>query len=318
MPKRLAVPLLVLVMCVAAPAAAWAKLHDRDHDGLPDRWEKRYRLSTKQRSATRDPDRDRLSNRREYRAHTNPRRADTDRDGLNDYAEVVRYRTNPRRADTDGDGYSDRAEIQAGTNPRDRASHPGTNGGAPPPVGGSAADCRTVPPNTPGGRDPWGGCFPGPANTGVPSGTALTNYTGPCTITAANTVIDRKTINCSLSIHTTGVRITNSKLNGTVYAESPYSFSISDSEVNAGGPQNSGIGNDNFTAVRVHVYGGYRGIWCENNCTVQDSWVHGQATDPSGVAHESGVRMGQGAVIRHARSCATLRTCHRTPAARPI
>ena len=126
--KRLAVPTLALIaFFIAAPGAAKTGV-DRDHDKLPDRWEKRYRLSTKQKSGKRDPDRDRLSNRREYRARTNPRRADTDRDGLNDYAELVRRKTNPRRADTDGDGSSDGAEVRAGTNPRSRGDHPPTPG----------------------------------------------------------------------------------------------------------------------------------------------------------------------------------------------
>jgi hypothetical protein len=58
------------------------------------------------------------------RYHTDPRKRDTDRDGILDGAEVNRYRTNPRARDTDRDGWSDRAEIRAGTNPRDRRSHP--------------------------------------------------------------------------------------------------------------------------------------------------------------------------------------------------
>ena len=33
-------------------------------------------------------------------------------------------------------------------------------------------------------------------NTGVPAGTVLTPYTGPCTITVANTVIDSKIVTC--------------------------------------------------------------------------------------------------------------------------
>ena len=31
-----------------------------------------------------------------------------------------------------------------------------------------ADHCVVATPNTPGGPDPWGGCFPGPGNTGVP------------------------------------------------------------------------------------------------------------------------------------------------------
>jgi hypothetical protein len=299
MPKRLTVPLFVLGFLLAVPATTWARPRDRDHDRLPDQWEKRYHLSTRASSAGRDPDHDRLTNRSEYRHRTNPRRADTDRDGLTDYAEIVRWHTDPRRADTDGDGVSDGAEVAAGTDPQDPDSHPSTE---EPPVdvgGGPGGGVCSGAANAAGGPDPWGGCWPGPQNTGVAAGVVLSPYGGPCTITTNGAVIDRALVNCSLTIRASGVQITNSKINGTVYAESPYSFSIADSEVDAGGPQNSGIGNENFTATRVHVHGGYRGIWCDRNCTVQDSWVHGQATDPSGAAHESGVRMGEGSIIRH-------------------
>ena len=76
-----------------------------------------------------------------------------------------------------------------------------------------------------------------PSNTGVPAGTALSHYTGPCTITANNTVIDSKTVNCGLTIRASGVQITNSKINGTVSIDdqnSSYSFTITDTEIDAG------------------------------------------------------------------------------------
>ena len=49
----------------------------------------------------------------------------------------------------------------------------------------------------PDGSDGRGGCFPGTSNTG-PSAPAssMATYTGSCTITTANTVIDSKVVNC--------------------------------------------------------------------------------------------------------------------------
>jgi hypothetical protein len=123
MSKRLAVTIATLVSLVA-PGAAVAASTDRDHDGLPDRWERRHDLSTAKPSAKGDPDRDRLSNLREHRLRTDPRRADTDRDGLGDGAEVTRYKTDPRRADSDRDGARDGAEVRAGTNPRSEGEPP--------------------------------------------------------------------------------------------------------------------------------------------------------------------------------------------------
>jgi hypothetical protein len=49
---------------------------------------------------------------------------DSDRDGLSDYLELVKYGTDPQLCDTDGDGWSDGAEVAAGTNPRVASSHP--------------------------------------------------------------------------------------------------------------------------------------------------------------------------------------------------
>ena len=111
--------MLVLLPALTAfvlPNPVAATPHDRDNDRLPDKWERKYRLSTKSDSRRGDSDRDRLRNSLEYRYRLNPRRRDTDRDGLHDGAEV-RLRTDGRLRDTDGDGISDGAEVKRGTNP---------------------------------------------------------------------------------------------------------------------------------------------------------------------------------------------------------
>lgn len=146
------------------------------------------------------------------------------------------------------------------------------------------------------------GGFPDAASTGVPAGVQLTPYTGPCTITTAGTVIDAKTVNCALSIRAANVVIRNSVINGTVAnddASNGLGFTITDSEVRIGDHADTGIGTVGFTALRVEVTGGNRSINCWRDCTVRDSWVHGQFTDRSGVSHESGIRMGSGGTIRH-------------------
>jgi hypothetical protein len=137
----------------------------------------------------------------------------------------------------------------------------------------------------------------------VPAGTNLTNYTGSCTITAANTVIDSKTVNCELTIRAPGVVIRNSLVNGHVWIDEPgpnYSFTISDSTVDAGpvdavnNDGNRALGKSHFTAIRVETVRGIGGAWCEYDCTIRDSWIHGQDRDEGGMAHQSGVRMGSG------------------------
>jgi hypothetical protein len=65
-----------------------AQAKDRDRDGMSDRWERQHRLSTKRDDARRDPDRDRLSNLREFRSGTDPRDSDSDNDGTRDGKEA--------------------------------------------------------------------------------------------------------------------------------------------------------------------------------------------------------------------------------------
>jgi hypothetical protein len=134
----------------------------------------------------------------------------------------------------------------------------------------------------------------------VPAGTNLSAYTGPCTITKANTVIDAKQVDCSLRVQAPGVVITRSVINGTVSADErgTGSFAISDSEVHVGSATETGIGEVRFTATRVEVTGGNRSVNCYIDCSVIDSYVHAQGRDNTGRAHASGIRMGSGSVIR--------------------
>ena len=65
---------------LALPSVAAAK--DRNHDRIPDRWEKRHHLSLKVKQAARDQDRDQLRNRAEFLAGDDPRDSDSDDDGV--------------------------------------------------------------------------------------------------------------------------------------------------------------------------------------------------------------------------------------------
>src|SRR3954466_15994087 len=85
-----------------------AKSRDRDHDKLPDKWEHKFHLSTHHKSGKGDPDKDGLDKRGEFRSKTNPRKADSDRDGVNDAND-----------DQDDDGVDNRDEMREHTNPCD-------------------------------------------------------------------------------------------------------------------------------------------------------------------------------------------------------
>lgn len=160
----------------------------------------------------------------------------------------------------------------------------------------------TSPSPSTGGFVVLGRSFPSSATTGVPAGTTLTKYTGPCTIQTAGYVIDKKQVDCDLRILAKNVVIKNSKINGSVYAdytENKGSFTITDSEVDAGDGPWTGIGDAWFTATRVEVTGGTRSINCYAYCTVQDSYVHGQLHDKTGVHHESGIRINTNSHLIH-------------------
>lgn len=151
----------------------------------------------------------------------------------------------------------------------------------------------------PGSSDPWGGCFPNAGNTGIPAGTTLTNYTGPCTITA-DTTIDSKNITCSLYINNGNVTIKNSKITADNIWIYGGTLMFTDNEVNFGNNINGeGLKGNNFTVLRSNLYGGKRQVWCNDTCTLEDSYLHDQLSDPTGVTHESAVRVEQNTTLRH-------------------
>ena len=89
--KRRTIRLLVVAAAVCAAALAVAttgSAHgnrgDRNHDRIPDRWERAFHLSLKVNQAGRDQDRDGMRNKDEFLAGTNPRHADSDDDGTKD------------------------------------------------------------------------------------------------------------------------------------------------------------------------------------------------------------------------------------------
>jgi hypothetical protein len=135
-----------------------------------------------------------------------------------------------------------------------------------------------APPSSPGGPDPWGGCWPGPGNTGVPAGTALTRYTGKCDLRTDNAVIEAKIVDCGgMLVYATNVVIKRSKLIGIIKTNSPgASIRIEDSEIDGGDDQSEAVGLDNVTLLRSEVIGDQHSVHCGSNCTVIDSWLHAQ------------------------------------------
>lgn len=162
--------------------------------------------------------------------------------------------------------------------------------------GQAQASSCVGPANTPGGPDPWGGCWPGPHNTGFPQGlpgdmrtpVTLTNYTGPEEIRNCGVVIENKLVNSSLHIltgngttskNTPCVTIRNSLVKGVIVAdETNYGpVLIEDTEVHPSGlswwPN---IDANNMFAYRVNSHGSLGTIRCSaRNCETKDNYVHG-------------------------------------------
>jgi hypothetical protein len=180
-----------------------------------------------------------------------------------------------------------------------------------PPVGGGStpATCPVGQRNVAGGPDPWGGCFPGPGNAGVPAGTTLTAYSGPLRITTPNTVIDAKSVTGRLVIAASGVTITRSRISNGIENASGSRFTVTDSLILGATPDDKALDTDHFTAERNEIKGGNSGGWC-NDCIVRNNCIHNDirlaSNDPH---HLSAYRMDQnGQFLHNTLACESVPT----------
>ena len=88
------------------------EIADSDGDGLPGWWEQANNYNDNDaEDASSDEDDDTLTLLEEFSFKTDPKLADTDRDGLSDSQEALHYQTNPLYSDSDFDGLDDLSEI---------------------------------------------------------------------------------------------------------------------------------------------------------------------------------------------------------------
>jgi len=167
-------------------------------------------------------------------------------------------------------------------------------------VPGGASETPTPTP-TPVPVSQW----PGPDNTGVPAGTLLSPYSGPCTITSARTLtaVDATGACDALVINTTGVVIQNSLVPRvqSIYQDGASSVTITDSDVRGGSTSIGAVWGYNIRAQRVDVTGGQHSFHCNDNCEVTDSWLHDQY-NPDGESYHNNAFISNGGsnmVIRH-------------------
>lgn len=167
-----------------------------------------------------------------------------------------------------------------------------------------------------------------PDNTGVPAGTTLTAYTGPCDITTPNTTISGKLVQCTeaggpapLRILTTGVTVERSQVDGGIYVgdhlvsayddgyqagvdpapnsadpqfdfngDGPIRVTVIDSWLRAVGDFRP-IGVSHFKLIRTRMTEGHSGGECHNACVIQQSYARGFGE------HASGFRMYRNADV---------------------
>jgi hypothetical protein len=179
--------------------------------------------------------------------------------------------------------------------------------GANPDANDAAPATCPSPPNTPGGSDGTGGCWPFEGNTGVPAGVVLAKYTGPCTLKSSNAgpsvVIDQQdATKCGiLAIYDVAVEIKNSIVPVIDRTNLDGSVDIHDSEARGPGWSGGVLWGSNITATRVHVTGGQHSVHCESHCIVIDSWLHGQEAPDGSATHNNAFisNGGNTMVVRH-------------------
>jgi hypothetical protein len=159
-------------------------------------------------------------------------------------------------------------------------------------------------------------CFPDATNTGIPSGTTLTTYSGPNPVTADDTVIDAKKILGGLEIRAENVTIRNSYISaenseGLYCADNIAACAdgqptiIEDSTLDCTGDGASGIvgrasaaAEANMHFIRVDISGCENGLSFADDLTIEDSYIHDLYNDPDvplpDGAHADGIQFGIG------------------------
>ncbi len=97
--------LLIAMYCLTVLASpAKAAVHDSDHDGMPNRWERTHGLNPNKANANANPDHDGLVNLGEYTFGTDPLESDSDGDRIVDGDDDA---NDDGVADGDEDGHDD-------------------------------------------------------------------------------------------------------------------------------------------------------------------------------------------------------------------
>jgi hypothetical protein len=141
--------------------------------------------------------------------------------------------------------------------------------------------------------------YPTEATTGVPDGTELNDYDGPCTITEPKTELIGMTVGCdSLVIQAADVVIRSSRLPPVDVDGTDWSVTIEDSEIDGGSYKGPAIGFSNLIIRRSEIRGAQHSVLCGDNCVVEDSLLHDQFLPTDDDWHNNGFLSNGGADVR--------------------
>lgn len=167
---------------------------------------------------------------------------------------------------------------------------------------------KPKPPSTP--EPPVAGGWPGAHNTGwAHTGVKLSPLAckgGEYLVDKAGTVIDGKTIPCSVRVTADDVKITRSQVRATgqwgVYlVDKNARLTIQDVEIIGSEACEYGVGFEDVTSVRINVSGCSDGVKMEQNASLIDSWIHDLSKGEGD--HNDGVQItgSSNITIRHNR-----------------
>lgn len=136
---------------------------------------------------------------------------------------------------------------------------------------------------------------------GIPAGLELTDYTGPCTISEAGTVLDAVRVTCDrLDVAAEGVVLRRSHLPPVDVDGPGRSVLIEDSLVDGGDYVGAAVGYGSITLRRSEVRGAQHSVNCAGDCVVEDSLLHDQALPDGADWHNNAFLSngGSGMVLR--------------------
>lgn len=152
-------------------------------------------------------------------------------------------------------------------------------------------------------NNPSAGGYPDATNTGVPTGTVLTN-SGPLNITTDGTIVQNLNfVNASITVNANNVTIRNCRI--TTYDYYPIDNSgtgllVQDCEITGTADAvTAAISFDNYTARRCNVSGSADGFKANSNVTIEDCYVHDLRVTQN--SHNDGIQStgGSNVTVRH-------------------